>query len=297
VSSPEPYGRLFNQGYILADAFTDARGLYVPSAEVTRTPAGWERAGQPVTRRAGKMGKSLKNGTSPDDIYSSYGADTLRLYEMAMGPLDGDRPWRADDITGMHRFLQRLWRLIIDESTGETRVPRIPPTAPAADATPSSSSAPAEALDSVTARLLHQTIASVRTDFEALRYHTAIARIIELTAHASRLPHMPRVLAEPLVLMVAPLAPHIAEELWQRLGHPSSLAREPFPEPDPALAGPVTVTLPVQVNGKVRFTIEVPATATRDDIAEALTRHPAYPAEEIARLVIVPGKIASIVLR
>jgi leucyl-tRNA synthetase len=114
---------------------------------------------------------------------------------------------------------------------------------------------------------------------------------------------VPRALAEPLVLMVAPLAPHIAEELWQRLGHPASLAREPFPEADPALAGPVSVTLPVQVNGKVRFTIEVSATATRDDIAEALTRHPAYPGgpggpgEEIARLVIVPGKIANIVLR
>ena len=149
----------------------------------------------------------------------------------------------------------------------------------------------------MTSRLLHQTIASVREDFAALRYHTAIARIIELTAHASRLPSVPRALAEPLVLMVAPLAPHIAEELWQRLGHPDSLAREPFPDADPTLAGPVSVTLPVQVNGRVRFTIEVPATATRDDIAEALTSHPAYPSEAIARLVIVPGKIANIVLR
>ena len=323
TSSPEPFGRLFNQGYILADAFTDARGLYVPAAEVTRTSGGWERDGQPVTRRVGKMGKSLKNGVSPDDIYASYGADTLRLYEMAMGPLDGDRPWRADDITGMHRFLQRLWRLIIDETTGETRVPPVvqaPPAPPSPAARlhprplrlhprrpwlhprgpaspPPASSAPAESLGPSTSRLLHQTIAAVREDFAALRYHTAIARIIELTAHASRLPRVPRALAEPLVLMVAPLAPHIAEELWQRLGHPASLAREPFPEADPALAGPASVTLPVQVNGKVRFTIEVHAAATRDDIAEALARHPAYPREEIARLVIVPGKIASIVLR
>ncbi|HSR22492.1 MAG TPA: class I tRNA ligase family protein, partial [Candidatus Eisenbacteria bacterium] len=248
VSSPEPFGRLFNQGYILADAFTDARGLYVPAAEVTRTSGGWAHGGQPVTRRAGKMGKSLKNGVSPDEIYSSYGADTLRLYEMAMGPLDGDRPWRADDITGMHRFLQRLWRLIIDESTGETVTAVFP-------------------LAEGTERLLHQTIAVVREDFAALRYHTAIARIIELTTHASRLPSVPRALAEPLVLMVAPLAPHIAEELWQRLGHQDSLAREPFPEADPALAALASVTMPVQVNGKIRFTIEVPATATRDDIA------------------------------
>ena len=152
-------------------------------------------------------------------------------------------------------------------------------------------------LDAATARLLHRTIAAVREDFAALRFHTAIARIIELTAHASRLPRVPRALAEPLVLMVAPLAPHIAEELWQRLGHPSSLAREPFPQADPALAATASVTLPVQVNGKVRFTIEVPASAGRDDIAELLAAHPAYPRDEVARLVIVPGKIANIVLR
>ena len=160
VSTAEPFGRLFNQGYILADAFTDARGLYVPAAEVTRGPDGWSYRGQPVTRRAGKMGKSLKNGVSPDEIYTSYGADTLRLYEMAMGPLDADRPWRADAMIGMHRFLQRLWRLIVDESTGETL--------PSPDER--------EPLDAATTRLLHQTIIAVRDDFAALRYNTAIAR-------------------------------------------------------------------------------------------------------------------------
>jgi leucyl-tRNA synthetase len=279
AGTPEPFGRLFNQGYILADAFTDARGLYVPASEVTRTGDGWEYAGQPVSRRAGKMGKSLKNGVSPDDITDAYGADTLRLYEMAMGPLDGDRPWRPADIAGMHRFLQRLWRLIVNESTGDTLA------------------VSGAAVEDATARLLHRTITAVREDFSALRFHTAIARIIELTAHASRLPGMPRALAEPLVLMVAPLAPHLAEELWQRLGHPDSLAYEPFPQADPALATDATVTLPVQINGKVRFTIEVPAAATQDDIADLLARHPAYPRGDVARLVIVPGKIASIVLR
>ncbi|MGO9188418.1 MAG: class I tRNA ligase family protein, partial [Streptosporangiaceae bacterium] len=301
TSTPEPFGKLFNQGYILADAFTDARGRYVPAAEVTRQADGWEYAGQPVTRRAGKMGKSLKNGISPDDIYVSYGADTLRLHEMAMGPLDGDRPWHTDDITGMHRFLQRLWRLIIDESTGKPLIAP-EPSSPATPLVPSASpvsSAPSasEQLDPATARLLHRTIAVVREDFAALRFHTAIARIIELTAHAARLPRVPRALAEPLVLMVAPLAPHIAEELWQRLGHASSLVREPFPRADPALAATTTVTLPVQVNGKVRFTLEVPASADRDDIANLLAAHPAYPAGDVARLVIVPGKIANIVLR
>ena len=134
-------------------------------------------------------------------------------------------------------------------------------------------------------------------DFAALRFNTAIARLIELTAHASRLDRFPRALAEPLVLMLAPLAPHIAEELWQRLGHPASLAYEPFPQADPALAAEASVTLPVQVDGKVRFTIEVPASAGQQDIAELLARHPDYPHHDIARLVIVPGKIVNVVLR
>ncbi len=276
AGTPEPFGRLFNQGMILADAFTDARGMYVPAADVIPPtpptpltpptppaggPGGWEYDGQPVTRRTGKMGKSLKNGISPDDIYRSYGADTLRLYEMAMGPLDVDRPWRPDDIVGMHRFLQRVWRLVIDESTGE----------PLVDASE-------EPLDAETARRLHQTITTVREEFGTLRYNTAIARMIELTAHAARLPRVPRALAEPLVLMLAPLAPHIAEELWSRLGHPSSLAYEPFPRPDPALAAVTTVTLPVQVDGKVRFTVDVPAQAGQQDIAEAVAGPPRLPA-------------------
>jgi leucyl-tRNA synthetase len=278
TSTPEPFGRLFNQGYILADAFMDARGQYVPAAEVTRGPEGWAYRGQPVTRRAGKMGKSLKNGISPDDVYDAYGADTLRLYEMVMGPLDGDRSWQTDGIVGMHRFLQRLWRLIVDEQTGQTLTRPGP-------------------LDEATARLMHRTIVTVREDYAALRFNTAIARIIELTGHAARLDRVPRALAEPLVLMVAPLAPHLAEELWQRLGHRSSLAFEPFPQADPALAADASVTLPVQVNGKVRFTIDVPAAAGQAEIADLLAEHPGYPREDVARLVIVPGKIVSIVLQ
>jgi leucyl-tRNA synthetase len=302
TSTPEPFGRLFKQGYILADAFTDARGLYVPAAGVVRRQDGWDYRGEPVTRRAGKMGKSLKNGISPDDMYAAYGADTLRLYEMATGPLDADRPWRTDDITGVHRFLQRLWRLIVDETTGETLVsaapqPQANPTSHTGHTSPAEPSDPPGApLDPATARLLHRTIAIVRDDFAALRFNTAIARLIELTAHAARLPRVPRALAEPLVLMVAPLAPHIAEELWQRLGHSGTVGYEPFPQPDPALAAAHTVMLPVQVNGKVRFFMEVPAQATQADIADLLPRHPDYPRQTVARLIIVPGKIVNVVL-
>src|ERR1022692_3532346 len=222
VSTQEPFRRLYNQGYILADAFTDARGMYVPAAEVSEDENGAPSyQGKPVTRRAGKMGKSLKNSVSPDEMYQRYGADTLRLYEMAMGPLDAGRPWRAADVIGVHRFLQRLWRSIVDEHTGRVAV---------------SDDKPDEAI----LRRLHQTIAVVRRDYAEMRFNTAIARLMELTTGAagvaSRDGALPRSLAEPLVLLVAPLAPHVAEELWHRLGHTGTLAYEPFPQADELLA-------------------------------------------------------------
>jgi leucyl-tRNA synthetase len=287
VSTSEPFGRLFNQGMIQADAFTDERGMYVPAADVMN-PAGGTPSyrGAPVTRRAGKMGKSLKNGISPEVMYQQYGADTLRLYEMAMGPLDVDKPWQTDDVIGVHRFLQRLWRCMIDEYTGE----------------PAISDAP---LDEATLRKLHAAIATVRRDVGQLRFHTAIARLTELTTAAARISAtagaLPRELAEPLVLMVAPLAPHVAEELWARLGHNSSLAYASYPQADPVLAAERSVTLPVQVNGRTRFTIEVPADATADDIGQLVAADPRY-GEHVAgltvvRLIAVPGKIVNIVLR
>jgi leucyl-tRNA synthetase len=285
VSSREPFRRLFNQGYILADAFTDARGMYVPAAQVTEDAGGTPGyQGQPVTRRAGKMGKSLKNGVSPDDIYADYGADTLRLYEMAMGPLGADRPWRTGDIVGVYRFLQRLWRSMIDEETGEVRA---------------GGQAPGEQ----TLRLLHRTIMVVRRDFEQLRYNTAIARLMELTSQAAKIAtsgqEVPRAVAEPLVLMVAPLAPHIAEELWHRLGHAESLAYHPFPEADPELAAERSVEIPVQVNGKTRFTIAVPADADEGEIEKLVTGHADYAHHTadttVRRLVIVRQRIVNVV--
>jgi leucyl-tRNA synthetase len=282
VSGPEPFPRLYSTGYVLADAFTDARGMYVPAAEVVRGADGqFTYQGEPVRRRAGKMGKSLKNGVSPDDIYDKYGADTLRLYEMSMGPLDTDRPWRTDDIVGAQRFLQRLWRCVIDESSGAARVSDRP-------------------LDQDTARRLHQTITVVRENFAALRFNTAIARLGELIRHAARLADgdgTPRALAEPLVLMVAPLAPHIAEELWYRLGHPGSLAYQGFPSADPSLAAAETVTIPVQIGGKTRFTLAVPAPAGEAEIRQALTADPRYLEHaSVSRLIIVPGKIVNVLI-
>jgi leucyl-tRNA synthetase len=288
VSTREPFLRLFNQGYIQADAYLDARGMYVPAADVTAAPGGkgFSYRGAPVTARAGKMGKSKKNAISPDDIYAAYGADTLRLYEMAMGPLDTNRPWRTDDIIGVHRFLQRLWRTVIDEHTGAPQVTDGP-------------------LDETAIRRLHATIKAVRRDVAAMRFNTAVARLMELGSHAARVaaagPGVPRALAEPLVLMTAPFAPHIAEELWAALDHPRTLAYEPFPEFDEALAAEQMVTLPVQIDSKTRFRVQVPAAAQRDEIAAVVTAHPEYARwtrdAAVARLIIVPGRIANVVTR
>jgi leucyl-tRNA synthetase len=275
VSTREPFRRLFNQGYILADAYLDARGMYVPAGEVVTAPGrSPQYQGQPV------------NAISPDDIYAAYGADTLRLHEMAMGPLDADRPWRTNDIIGVHRFLQRLWRTIIDEDSGALRLH---------DQTP----------DDETIRLLHHTVKVVRRDMQNLRFNTAIARLMELNTHAAKLLAaagvLPRELAEPLVLMVAPFAPHIAEELWSKMGHAASLACVPFPQFDDSLAAEQVVTLPVQMDGKTRFRIEVPADAGEEEIAEATASHPDYARHTggatISRLVIVPGRIVNIVTR
>ena len=248
VSSAEPFRRLFNQGYIQAYAFRDGRGQPVPSADVLENPDGtWSFEDQPVTREYGKMGKSLKNMVTPDEMYDAYGADTFRVYEMSMGPLDVSRPWETRAVVGSLRFLQRLWRNVIDESTGELRVSEEP-------------------ADLASRRALHHAIDGISRDYDTLRLNTAVAKLIELNNALTRLDVVPRELAEPLVLMTAPLAPHLAEELWQRLGHEQTLAFEPFPTADPALLVHDTVTCVVQVQGKVRDRLEVSPTIGEDEL-------------------------------
>ncbi len=254
VSSEEPFYRLFNQGYIQAYAFTDERGAYVPAERVLEKVEGTETSylydGISVTREYGKMGKSLKNVVSPDDMYEAYGADTLRVYEMSMGPLDLSRPWETRAVVGSLRFLQRLWRNVVSEQTGEPIVTN-------------------DAAGEETRQLLHRTIDAVRTEMTALRFNTAIARLIELNNHLTKLDSVPREVAETLLLLVAPFAPHLAEELWSRLGHDRSLAHEPYPTADPALLVEETVTCVVQVDGKVRDRLAVAVTVD-DDTLQAL---------------------------
>jgi leucyl-tRNA synthetase len=259
ISSEEPFHRLFNQGYIQAFAYTDARGQYVPAAEVEEDPdrpGTYRWRGEPVEREYGKIGKSLKNVVSPDEMYDLFGADTLRVYEMSMGPLDVSRPWDTRAVVGSLRFLQRLWRNVLSEETGRPVV----------------ADAPA---DDATLRILHHTIDAVRADMAALRFNTAIARLIELNNHYTKLPTVPREVAEALVLLVAPFAPHAAEELWSRLGHPGSLAREPYPVADPAFLVEETVTCVVQVAGKVRDRLEVPPSVDEETLRRRALESPA----------------------
>ena len=280
VSSREPYYRLFNQGYILAEAFQDERGIYVDAVAVERHEDGtftYER--RPVQREFGKMGKSLKNAVAPDEIYNAYGADTLRLYEMSMGPLEASRPWETRDVVGMYRFLQRLWRNLVDESTGEISV-----DTPVTD----------ELL-----RHLHRTIAGVTDDMANLRFNTAIAKLIELNNALTKAGGCPKELAEPLVVMVAPLAPHLAEELWAKLGHTSSVSGHPFPVADPAMLVTDEIEVPVQVNGKVRGRITVAADAAADAVQATALADPrvraALAGATPTKVIVVPGRMVNIV--
>jgi leucyl-tRNA synthetase len=226
--------------------------------------------GQPVNREYGKIGKSLKNVVSPDEMYEAYGADTFRVYEMGMGPLELSRPWETRAVVGSQRFLQRLWRNVVDEETGEVRVTDAP-------------------VDEETARVLHRTIDAVGRDYANLSFNTAIARMIELNNALTKLEAVPREAAEQLVLMVAPLAPHIAEELWRRLGHEESLAHHPFPAADAARLVEATVTCVVQIKGKVRDRLEVPADITEEALREQVMALPKVVAatENGVRTVIV----------
>jgi leucyl-tRNA synthetase len=290
VSSREPYRRLVNQGYIQAFAYTDARGSYVPAEEVIERDGRFVYPGPggevEVFQEFGKIGKSLKNSISPDEICDDYGADTLRVYEMSMGPLEASRPWATKDVVGAHRFLQRVWRLVVDEQTGETRVVDGPP----------------QDLDTSTLRVLHRSIVGVAEDYAALRNNTAAAKLIEYTNHLTKEHRdaVPRAAVEPLVLMLAPLAPHLAEELWLRLGHTTSLAHGPFPVADPAYLVDDTVEYPVQVNGKVRGRVVVAADADQDTLKAAALADEKVQAflagGHPRKVIVVPGRLVNLVV-
>ncbi|NGO81333.1 leucine--tRNA ligase [Streptomyces sp. YC504] len=251
VSATEPFHKLFNQGMIQAYVYRDSRGFPVQADQVEERDGGFFFEGEPVKRELGKMGKSLKNAVTPEAMCAEYGADTLRLYEMAMGPLDVSRPWDTRAVVGQFRLLQRLWRNVVDEQTGDVTVSDTEP-------------------DEATLRVLHKAIDGVRQDLEGLRFNTAIAKITELNNHLTKVGGpVSRPVADQLVRMIAPLAPHIGEELWRKLGHTDSVVYQEFPVADPAYVVDEAVTCVVQIKGKVKARLEVPPTISDGDL-EAL---------------------------
>jgi leucyl-tRNA synthetase len=281
VSTPEPFAKLFNQGHIQAYAYTDERGAYVDAHQVEQRGDRFYYEGRAVTPSLGKMGKSLKNAVSPEEICERYGADSLRLYEMYMGPLDAAKPWNPRDVVGMHRFCLSVWRNIAGGAGGIN--PAIQQVEP----------------DDSLNRFLHKTVKKVGEDIEGMRFNTAIAELIKFNNEFGRVEAKPRVVAKTFVRLLAPFAPHLAEELWERLGEDRSVAGADWPEYDEVMTVDPEVEYPVQVNGKLRCRIKVAADAGEDQVREMALGHSRVVEETagktVRKVVFVPGRLVNIV--
>jgi len=283
VSTPEPFKKLFNQGMITADAFTDEQGVYIDIRQVEFRDGEpyHRRSGEKLNRFAGKMGKRYKNGLPPEEIGEEFGVDTLRLYEMYMGPLEASTPWSMEGIRGMQRFLQRVWRNFVTQD-GQINI---------------GGEASVELL-----KKTHQTIKRVSSDIEGLRFNTAIAGLIELNNDLVKYDEVPKDVARYFLLMLNPLAPHLSEELWQMCDFGAAgLAYQLWPEADESLMVEEMITLPIQINGKMRANIEVPVNIAEEDLKaqvlklENLKRY--IPEEHaIKRFIVVPKRIINIVV-
>ncbi len=289
VGTPEPFGRLFHQGMLTAYAYQRTDGSLVAVDQVLeRGGAHHEVGGGPVTQVIAKMSKSLRNVINPDDVIAEYGADTFRLYEMAMGPLEASKPWNTRDIAGVHRFLQRVWRLAVDEQTGDVLC----------------AAAPDPALE----RALHRTIHKVSGDIDRLAFNTAIASMIELVNEATRPQGMKdpseggltRDQLERFVRLLAPFAPHVAEELWAKLGGAGLVVHAAWPTADAQMLIDEDVEIAVQVMGKVRARIRVPTGADAAKIESITLQHadvlPHLGGKTPRKVIVVPGRMVNLVL-
>lgn len=284
VSTREPFQRLFNQGMILAYSYRDEAGKYYEPGEVEERDGKYLAGDIPVTRKIDKMSKSRYNVVNPDDVVSEYGADSLRLYEMFMGPLDVTKPWQTSGVGGMKRFLSRVWRVVLNDED-ELDTLKVGDFAGREDLV----------------RLRHKTVRAVTEDLEGLRFNTAIARLMELTNALTGSEERPREIVETLVLLLAPMAPHIAEELWSKLGHEETLAYAQWPEFDADLAKDDLTEYVVQVNGKVRYKIDGEANLDRDALmalAKADARVQTLLEENtVIKEIAVPGKLVNFVVK
>ena len=282
VSSSEPFAKLFHQGILTSFAYQREDTTLVPIDEVDANEDGSfteTSTGNTVEQVTAKMSKSLKNVINPDDVIAEYGADTCRLYLMYLGPAEASKPWNPRDIVGVYRYLQRTWRLAVDEEAGELRL--------------------ATTADDQVERALHRTIAKVGEDVQRLGFNTAIAALIEFTNTATAGGGITTDQLDRLVRLLAPFAPHIAEELWRRLGHETSIAVAPWPEHDVAMLQDDTIELPVQIQGKIRSRIfmapgtdeaTVRAAALADErIIELLA------GADVRKVIVVPDRIVNII--
>lgn len=320
VSAPEPFQRLVNQGIILGEteftAYRAASGALVGCTEVTETEDGrtlLRGTREPVTdyrvepdmvekrgdvfvlkehpdvrveSRAYKMSKSRGNVVNPDKVVQEYGADSLRLYEMFMGPLQAPKPWSMAGVNGVRGFLDRVWRMIVDDRSetmtlNESLVNQPP--------------------DDEQLRALHKTIKAVTRDTERLDFNTAIARMMEFVNFFTRQSHRPRSVMESFVLLLSPYAPHISEELWSVLGHEASLAYEPWPAYDEELTRDAMIEMPVQVNGKLRGKVNVPADCPPEEMLAAAKADAKVASwlenVQILKEVAVPGRLVNFVVK
>ena len=282
VSSPEPFAKLFHQGLLTSFAYQRDDSSLVPVDEVEeRGENEWVETatGEAVEQVVAKMSKSLKNVINPDDVIAEYGADTCRLYEMYLGPLEASKPWNPRDIVGVYRYLQRTWRLAIDEETGDLRC--------------------IEAVDDKVEQSLHRTIAKVGEDIDRLSFNTAIASLIEFTNVATSAGGLTRDQLDRLTRILSPFAPHVAEELWHRLGHRESVSQSEWPSHDKAMLIDSMIEVPVQIRGKIRSKIMLPADAD-EDTTRTLALADDRIAElveglEIRKVIVVPGRIINII--
>ncbi|MBN8944046.1 MAG: leucine--tRNA ligase [Rhizobiales bacterium] len=282
VSTKEPFRKLFNQGMILAFSYSDTSGKYYPPADVSERDGQWFAGDKPVSRQIEKMSKSKFNVVNPDEVIDIYGADSMRLYEMFMGPLDVAKPWQMSGVAGVSRFLHRVWRIVSDDQDGLSgQICEIEP--------------PAEIT-----RLMHKTIRSVGDDIEAMRFNTAIAKLMEMANALVALERKPRSVVEVFVLLLAPFAPHICEELWALLGHDRSLAYEAWPLFDPALADDALREYVVQVNGKLRHKVLAASGLSAADLIRTVRADPGVigllEGRQIVKEVAVPNRLVNFVV-
>jgi leucyl-tRNA synthetase len=289
VSSPEPFARLVNQGMILGEMEFRIGNEKIPADQVEKKGDQFVLKSDPhvvVEARAYKMSKSRGNVINPDHVVAEYGADSLRIYEMFMGPLEATKPWSMAGVDGVFRFLGRVWRLIVDDRADDvvlnSAVKDVPPSP--------------EQL-----RLLHKTIKAVTDDIEKLSFNTAISRMMEFTNEMTSAETRPKSLLEPFVLLLSPFAPHLAEELWHVLGHAQTLAYEPWPVYDPALLVENEIEVPVQVNGKLRGKVKVPAGADQPAVESAAKAESAVAqhlaGKTLVKTVYVAGRLLNFVVK